>query len=74
MRIVLDTNVYVSATLSKGNPYYVFNSAERGESDLHTVLALSTSGGTTSKSTRHSASLYTRATQDIIEHAPYKIL
>jgi putative PIN family toxin of toxin-antitoxin system len=35
VRIVLDTNVYVSATLSKGNPYHVLNSAERGESDLH---------------------------------------
>jgi predicted nucleic acid-binding protein len=35
VKIVLDTNVYVSATLSKGNPYHVLNSAERGESDLH---------------------------------------
>ncbi|MFW5983596.1 MAG: putative toxin-antitoxin system toxin component, PIN family [Halobacteria archaeon] len=35
MKIVLDTNVYVSATLSKGNPYYVLDSAERGETDLY---------------------------------------
>ncbi|MFP4175447.1 MAG: putative toxin-antitoxin system toxin component, PIN family [Halobacteriales archaeon] len=35
MRIVLDTNVYVSVTLSKGNPYHILNSAERGETDLY---------------------------------------
>jgi putative PIN family toxin of toxin-antitoxin system len=35
VKIVLDTNVYVSATLSKGNPYHVLNSAESGENDLY---------------------------------------
>ncbi|MCX2819176.1 putative toxin-antitoxin system toxin component, PIN family [Haladaptatus sp. F3-133] len=35
MKIVLDTNVYVSATLSKGNPYHVLKSAEKGETDLY---------------------------------------
>jgi len=35
VKIVLDTNVYVSATLSKGKPYYVLDSAERGETDLY---------------------------------------
>jgi putative PIN family toxin of toxin-antitoxin system len=35
VKIVLDTNVYVSATLSKGNPYHVLNSAESGETDLY---------------------------------------
>ena len=35
MKIVLDTNVYVSATLSKRNPYHVLNSADIGETDLY---------------------------------------
>jgi len=35
VKIVLDTNVYVSATLSKAKPYYVLNSAETGETDLY---------------------------------------
>lgn len=33
-RIVLDTNVYVSATLSRGKPYRVLRAAEEGNAEL----------------------------------------
>lgn len=35
-RIVLDTNVYVSATLSRGKPYNVLRAAEKGDAELYT--------------------------------------
>jgi len=34
-RIVLDTNVYVSATLSDGKPYRVLRAAENGDIELY---------------------------------------
>lgn len=35
MKIVAATNVYVSATFSKGNPYRVLEAAEQGEIQLY---------------------------------------
>jgi len=34
-RIVLDTNVYVSATVSRGKPYRVLRAAENGDAELY---------------------------------------
>ncbi len=35
LRIVLDTNVYVSATLSSGKPYRVLRAVEKGDAELY---------------------------------------
>lgn len=35
MKVVADTNVYVSATFSKGNPYRILEAAEQGEIQLY---------------------------------------